>query len=285
MKPLFLILAGLGTAVLSAGSYVSDHSVYADSDDDDGIRILRRVFDDDDDDGGHVVRLKRVPPRRYIHSPRFDGREHFDHGRLGVYGRVELHNGPDLHLPATLPLDDHHGRDHRYKGEQYGPILPPPAPPAVGPELSGPVLTVPPLAVPQDRGIQIEPIPDEFPHDGRYVDRGVIESPPIRHGVVEHGRVPPPDVRPGAFVGPEVALFAKVRVKDRDNIYPRAIPKCIAIRAPHGPGCVFVKVFVPPYPAREVDVEDGGRKLKLDYGDYEVEVESDDGRITIDYDD
>jgi hypothetical protein len=54
---------------------------------------------------------------------------------------------------------------------------------------------------------------------------------------------------------------------------------------PRIPGCVYVEVCVPPGPCRDVKVKDGGAKIELDYGDYEVKVTASRGVVTVDYDD
>jgi hypothetical protein len=46
-----------------------------------------------------------------------------------------------------------------------------------------------------------------------------------------------------------------------------------------------VSVYVPPHARERVHVGKHGREVKLDYGEYEVEVEVEDGYIEIDYDD
>ena len=51
-----------------------------------------------------------------------------------------------------------------------------------------------------------------------------------------------------------------------------------------GPQCVYVEICVPPG-CPEIKVSRGGRKVKYDYGDYKVEIESKDGVVFVDYDD
>lgn len=99
---------------------------------------------------------------------------------------------------------------------------------------------------------------------------------------------------PGDFVPHHVPLYRRVKVKDRHNIAPFAVPRVVAVRDPaicrHDcrccePRCVFVTVYVPPYACERVRVKKHGREVKLDYGKYEVEIEVEDGCIEIDYDD
>jgi hypothetical protein len=98
----------------------------------------------------------------------------------------------------------------------------------------------------------------------------------------------------GSFVGEGVPLYPRVRVKDCDDIAPGAVPVVIAIRDPNicrkacrccPPACVFVQVYAPSCPPRKVDVSDHGNEIDLDYGDYEIEIKSRGGVVTVDYDD
>ena len=83
-------------------------------------------------------------------------------------------------------------------------------------------------------------------------------------------------------------LYPRVKVDDADDIAPGAVPIVVAVRNPQprfGPHCVFVRVFAPACPPRRVKVNGSGHKVHLDYGKYEIEIEADDGRIEIEYDD
>lgn len=91
-------------------------------------------------------------------------------------------------------------------------------------------------------------------------------------------------------------LFKCVEVEDRHNIHPCAVPKIISIVDPCScndkcsccaPKCVSVQICVPPCGCPEVKVSKNGRKMKYDYGEYTIEIESNKrkGIIEIDYDD
>ena len=88
-------------------------------------------------------------------------------------------------------------------------------------------------------------------------------------------------------------MFTRVRVKDRKNIHPYARPVVIAVRNPnackHTCSCctepVYIEVLAPPCPLEDVDVSRDGTRIELDYGDYEVDITSRKGVVTVDYDD
>ena len=102
--------------------------------------------------------------------------------------------------------------------------------------------------------------------------------------------------KPGCECSAGAELFHCVKVEDRHNIHPCAVPKIISIVDPCscddpcsccGPKCVSVKICVPPCGCPEVKVSRNGRKVKYDYGKYSIEIKSSKrkGRIEIDYDD
>ncbi|MAT16812.1 MAG: hypothetical protein CMJ46_16255 [Planctomyces sp.] len=100
-------------------------------------------------------------------------------------------------------------------------------------------------------------------------------------------------------------LYHCVEVEDRHNIHPCAVTKIVSVLDPCPPacgscggcdscnscgtccprGCVFVQICVPPCGCPEVKVSRHGSKVKYDYGEYEVEITSDDGVVKVDYDD
>jgi hypothetical protein len=100
--------------------------------------------------------------------------------------------------------------------------------------------------------------------------------------------------QPGDFVAQEVVLFPHIRVKDRDDIAPFAVPRVIAVRDPAScrhncrcceHRCVYVLIYTPPCACQRVRVRKHGRDIRLDYGKYEIEIEVEDGCIEIEYDD
>jgi hypothetical protein len=48
---------------------------------------------------------------------------------------------------------------------------------------------------------------------------------------------------------------------------------------------VFVQVCVPLRGCPKVKCSKDGRKVELDYGEYEIEIESEDGKVEVEYDD
>lgn len=93
--------------------------------------------------------------------------------------------------------------------------------------------------------------------------------------------------RPGDFAPGVVPLYPRVRVKDGDKAPRHGVTIVLAVANPdrHGPESVFVPVRVPARPLRDMKVEDGGAKIKLEYEDHEVEIESKKGVVTVEYDD
>lgn len=98
----------------------------------------------------------------------------------------------------------------------------------------------------------------------------------------------------GELIECEVPLFTRVRVKDRDNIHPRSVDLVIAVKDPNTceRSCtccekrsVFVPICVPPCSPERIKVSRDGSRIELDYGDYEVDISSRRGLVTVDYDD
>ena len=109
----------------------------------------------------------------------------------------------------------------------------------------------------------------------------------------------------GTIVEGNVPLYAKVRIEDADEIHPRAVPFVIAVMDPHeGPWhphskikkfiagetpddpptpVVFVKVFLPPEALSSMKIR--REEIDFKYGGSEVNIDSEDGVVTIEYDD
>lgn len=129
-------------------------------------------------------------------------------------------------------------------------------------------------ALPEGNGATAEPMPLIAP-----------EGQPVPHGQP----VPTQTVQ----------LYPYVKYEDLDNRHPCAVTKIVAVPDPckrcrhHGrdccqqcgPGCVYVQICVPPCGCPKVKVKRHGRKIEFDYGDYEVEIESKNGVVEVDYDD
>ena len=91
-------------------------------------------------------------------------------------------------------------------------------------------------------------------------------------------------------------VFHRVKYEDLDNIHPCGIPVFVQVPDPWACDCrhcnaccapqlVSIKICVPPGPCRRVKVRHGGRRIKYDYGKYEVEIKVRDGYVKVDYDD
>lgn len=139
---------------------------------------------------------------------------------------------------------------------QFAQVQPAPEPMYIGP--SG---QVPPV---QEYG---QPVPGQpLPHapSGSY---GPVESYPV-HGVPS---------------------YSNVRYKDLRNIHPCAVQTVVMVPDPCSDPCcpqvVPVEICVPPYPCEDVKVSKGGRKIKYDYGKYDVEIRLKRNYIEVDYDD
>jgi hypothetical protein len=112
--------------------------------------------------------------------------------------------------------------------------------------------------------------------------------------------IPSPDggqLRPGMFVD-GVELYPHVRIEDADEIARNATPMIIAVVDPRArfghrghwrgrrvvagpPPLVFVQVFVPPRPPQAVRVKH--EEIDLYYGGRKINIDSEDGVVTIDY--
>lgn len=88
-------------------------------------------------------------------------------------------------------------------------------------------------------------------------------------------------------------LFTRVKIDDPENIHRCAVPMVVQVLDPcapkhacHscGPQCVYVQIMVPPGQEPRIKVERDGRKVKYKFADSQVEVESKDGYIEVDYD-
>lgn len=97
----------------------------------------------------------------------------------------------------------------------------------------------------------------------------------------------------GEIVTCPVPLEQHVVIKDACQVAPNAVPVVVAVRNPHlgrfrSRGCieslVYVEVLVPPCPPQRVRVSPCKTKIRLDFGEYEVDITSRNGCVEIDYD-
>lgn len=128
------------------------------------------------------------------------------------------------------------------------------------------------------------------PVQEEYYQGGTV--PPVP-GYYEEGLQPLPHGYYGGPVGPGADLYPNVRYKDLKNIHPCAVPQVVQIvdpcwdprnRCDCGPTCVNVQICAPP-DCPDVKVKKDGRKVKYDYGKYQVEITSRNGEVVVDYDD
>lgn len=110
--------------------------------------------------------------------------------------------------------------------------------------------------------------------------------------IAEDPPAPVADSAPAMKVGPGVPtsgpieLFACVKVEDRDNIHPCAVPMIVAVADPCNPCCCrYVQICVPPCDCPKVETSHHGTKVEYDYGEYEVEIKSKKDYVVVNYDD
>lgn len=148
-------------------------------------------------------------------------------------------------------------------------------------------------------GIEGAPVAPEpapaYPTPAEPMPMGEPGLAPIPEGAIPYEAYKPADGQlppEGEIVyeGPAMPLFTNLEVEDRDNIHPCAVPTIVPIADPcapkcSGPSCVYVEICVPPCECKKVKYSKDGRKAKYDYGEYTVELESEDGVVKVDYDD
>ena len=140
---------------------------------------------------------------------------------------------------------------------------------------------------------------------------GVVPSVPGGGFAVPYGQLPsgfssPPVLayppHPGALGLPHqlgeivdcpVPLATCVKIEDPHNIAPGAVPVIVAVRDPNLPawhaGCVdavvYVEVCAPPCPLQKLTISSCNTRMRLDFGQYEIDITSCKGHIVVDYDD
>ena len=115
----------------------------------------------------------------------------------------------------------------------------------------------------------------------------VLEVPPVPGSF---GHLPH---QIGEIVTCNVPLEPHMIIKDACEVAPNAVPVIVAVRNPHlgrcgSRGCieslVYVEVLVPACPLQRVRVSPCSTKVRLDFGQYEVDITSRNGFVEIDYD-
>lgn len=96
----------------------------------------------------------------------------------------------------------------------------------------------------------------------------------------------------GQIVTCPVPVYSHVHVECACNIAPNAVRTLVAVRDPalgRFRSCVermvYVEVYAPPCPPRRVRVSPCRTKVRMDYGRYDITIESRDGCVTVTYDD
>lgn len=94
----------------------------------------------------------------------------------------------------------------------------------------------------------------------------------------------------GQFVDCQVPLGTSIKVEDECNIAQNAVPMIIAVRDPNMcvhdiyERLVYVQIFVPACPLRDLRVSPCRTRISLDYGQYEVDIKSANRMVVVDYD-
>ena len=113
---------------------------------------------------------------------------------------------------------------------------------------------------------------------------------PVYPVVPVYPHVAPAPFQIGQFIDCRVPLATCVHVEDECNIAPNAVPVVIAVRDPNMcvhetvERLVYVQIFVPQCPLRDLQVSPCRTRVSLDYGKYEVDIRSGNGVIVVDYD-
>jgi len=121
------------------------------------------------------------------------------------------------------------------------------------------------------------------------------EDVPPAPAVEGDSGAPPPSYEPVPMdmsgMAETVQLYDCVKYEDLDNVHPCAVTKIVAVLDPCqdpcdccGPRCVYVQICVPPCGCPEIKTHHSGKKVKYDYGKYEIEITSKKGMVIVDYD-
>jgi hypothetical protein len=140
-----------------------------------------------------------------------------------------------------------------------------------------------------------------IPGGMRYEERRSVElslsfgEGGIRPGYGVPRVVPAPIPQPlhhvGEIVGCRVPLVTMVRVRGAENICRHSVPAVVAVRDPNACShdaferVVYVQVMVPPCPPRKIEVSPCHTRVELSFEDYDVEIISRNGVISVEYDD
>ena len=118
----------------------------------------------------------------------------------------------------------------------------------------------------------------------------VLPPVPVFPAAPGHRHVAPMSFQLGQFIDCRVPLATCVHVQDECNIARNAVPVIIAVRDPNMclhetvERLVYVQIFVPRSPLRDLHVSPCRTRIHLDYGRHEVDITSVNGVIIVDYD-
>lgn len=118
----------------------------------------------------------------------------------------------------------------------------------------------------------------------------VLPLVPVYPSLPRHPHVAPVPFQLGQFINCQVPLATCVQVHDECDIAPNAVPMIIAVRDPNMCAhdiverLVYVQIFVPRSPLRNLQVSPCRTRISLDYGRFGVEITSGNGVVVVDYD-
>ena len=140
----------------------------------------------------------------------------------------------------------------------------------VGVQVNRPVLPAPQVITPRPVVVPHVPV---LPPAPVYVEPAPVLPPSPRHSC-------------GDIVTCEVPLHKRVVYRDRGHIARNARPVTVAVRTPNGHAdqVSYVTVMAPPCEPQFVKVSPCGRRIRMDYGKYEVNITSRPNVIKVDYD-
>ncbi len=158
-----------------------------------------------------------------------------------------------------------------------------------------------PFAAPSAFDQPLQPVPEPYlPPPAPGSSRSLYPAMPDA-SFSGGGPVPPYPIEGYSVTGPfspvsqhleGFPLYHRVEYEDLDNIHPCGVPTVVQVLDPCenpcdscGPRCVYVKICVPPNERPRIKVGDGGREVKYKFRDYSVEIESEDGVVSVNYDD
>lgn len=85
---------------------------------------------------------------------------------------------------------------------------------------------------------------------------------------------------------PVIQLYQNVRVRDQENVHPRAVSKIVSVPDPRDKCCrVNIEICVPPCANETVRCYRNGDRLRFCYGNYSVDIVSRRRDVVVNYND